>query len=230
MCGTGRFSTSLERAKTVGEALRHDIIINSAHNLCDRKYVNWVKELLAAHVIDVLHIGLECRTHSRAAHPPYRTSLCPMGLSGLPQHKADILAEANTYTLACYEILIFAHDHAPWVLASLENPGKSICWRIEPMPAWLLGAANGDGTHYDCVTHYCRFGMPWQKATRVVSTYSLSRLAKPCTHKLHKEKLQGSVKIGNKWVRRTLLACPYPWPMLRLWNSIIAEKLTGTGR
>lgn len=97
---------------------------------------------------------------------------------------------------------------------SFEHPKGADSWG-QP----CLKKLSDHETVFDVVFDQCQFGLkdpisakPYQKGTRVITTnkYMKEYLDKRCTHDHEHERLEGQVKLGDKWVNRTRCAQVYP--------------------
>jgi hypothetical protein len=107
----------------------------------------------------------------------------------------------------------------------IENPASSRLWS---QPGFC-SLARRELVH-SVVFHMCRFGAPWLKPTRILSSFSLARLSLQCAGCERHMVLQGIVHLRNgkrSWL--TAVAGCYPPALCRSWAKGIAEVCPDSG-
>ena len=111
----------------------HDKLINHRMDMANMSYANVLKKLIHLGLFDALHFGLECRTMTRLANPPYRDGGNVWGLPSVlgDSVKGPICLEANHFICNIAYVMNTAAVSACFVLTSVEN-GWSTYLRPNP--------------------------------------------------------------------------------------------------
>ena len=107
----------------------------------------------------------------------------------------------------------------------IENPASSRLWS---QPGFRTLACRK--SVHSVLFHMCRFGAPWLKPTRILSSFCLARLSLRCAGCTRHMVLQGIVHLRNgrrSWL--TAVAGCYPPSLCRSWAKGIAEVCPDSG-
>ena len=174
-----------------------DILDDPELNLSDRRVQEAILSIIRSGAVDYIHLGTPCTVFSRARRNITRKEAA--------RAKEILGCELATFTVeAC---MVASEYGVGW---SIENPQSSRIWEF-PMFDALYGMSDLHIIDLDL----CRYGMDYQKPTRLLTTVpELLKLSMRCFHKKHDVVLKGKVQVsevsGTKWVNRTQLAGSYP--------------------
>ena len=109
-----------------------DAIYNSDFDLLNYMFVAVVVGLLAAHLVDLLHLAPPCATFSRALNGSEATRVRsfekPMGLDGLSPAQAERVRIGNA--LAEVAAVLIQTQHEAGNLYDLEQPAESLMLEV----------------------------------------------------------------------------------------------------
>ena len=230
-CGCGVFSDGCETVG-FGRVDRHDILISKSMDLCSKSYVAGVKAGISAGIYDYVHFGTECTTWSHAAKPCYRHPSLKwiLGHPTALRSKSKRLKILAANLMVAHTIEIMRHCWAKNVFTSLENPATSMMWQYPgERGGWSMAQLMACTGFVSFNTHYCAWGAPWRKATKILTNCGVlqAALERPCCGKrVHTTTLSGGVKVRvngkTKWIARTKLANRYPSKLVKCWTETLA--------
>lgn len=162
-----------------------------------------------------------CASFSVAVTPPVRSSQFPRGLPNLRRSMQQKVRDGNSHSDFVRDLV---EDAELYVLAYfVENPDLSWWWRQKRWKRWRSSAS-------ECCFRlcFCRFGTPWQKATRVATNTRLAGVRMMCKCKRPHQRLRGGHPILKKpW---TAVAQPYPRGLCRLLALALCQHAGWCGR
>ena len=225
-CGCASLSRAV--AGLGGFILVWDLALGGKYDLtikCNQQLIfGWIREGVASGT----HLGTDCASWSRARDNgrngfpgPLRSNTCVLGLPNLSDK--DQLKVTLGNLLMKFSFAVVALCDRMMVPCTMENPSRSRIW----LTANYLHI-EGLKSFSKVVTHYCRFGSPWRKETRIIGVHiSLLDLELKCsgrrvcseTGKPH-VKLCGLCPQTGRW--RTAFGNEYPARLGRLWARAFA--------
>ena len=115
------------------------------------------------------HLGTPCNSFSRARDRPggpprLRSDEHPMGLPGLAEHLYHKVWQGNVLMrFSCWVLRLAISLHIPF---TMENPHRSRLWICPP----VLQILRRRVVVWKEI-HFCAFGTPWKKPTRVLGVH-----------------------------------------------------------
>ena len=189
----------------------HDDILNP-HRFLD------LAEGILSGKYSALHFGTPCRSWSKARSPKLRAEKWLYhGVPGLRPHELQIIREGNELLRRSLVLLRLACCCG--LAVTLENPFSSLLWEHVEVKKWIREFG------IECIeTHYCQWGAPWMKPTKLAANYKqIRQLARRCqggqTHVI----LKGKTAEG---VFRTSLAASYPEALCDAWAVCVESAIT----
>ncbi len=185
--------------------------------------------------VSLLWLAVPCATWSRARRPgigppQLRSDAYVMGFPDLKGASRRRVKMHNKILFRVAELVAECREHA--VHYCIENPGSSRFWLTRPM---LRIAADSFVVQLD----FCQYGERWRKRTRLVTSCpALQHMERLCSSsgtypncsRTAKRHIQLSGIDARTGAFETMLACPYPKPMVRRAASLLADFfLTGIG-
>ncbi len=123
-----------------------------------------IRGWISAGLVWGFHLGTPCNSFSIARsggfHPALRSSALPAGLPGLSAADQNRVDLGNL--LAKFSASLLELGRRLGIPCTLENPQSSRLWLLPSMVR--LGLRAGCSV---AVFHFCMFGTPWRKATRL---------------------------------------------------------------
>ena len=162
-----------------------------------------------------------CASFSVAVTPPVRSSQYPRGLPNLRRSMQQKVRDGNSHSDFVRDMV---DDAEVYVLAYfVENPDLSWWWRQKRWKRWR---SSGSSSCFRLC--FCRFGTPWQKATRVATNTRLAGVRMMCKCKRPHQRLRGGHPTLKKpW---TAVAQPYPRGLCRLLALALCQHAGWCGR
>ena len=161
--------------------------------------------------------GPVCSSFSKAITPPVRTQQHPEGISSVSEAMRQKIADGNSFAAWTAKVIRLATTlHLPlWI----ENPDGSWLWQQPCMQA-ILSTLTSVSPYGLLRVDYCRFGTPWRKRTRFLTTmpcvFDTCLFCAGCrAHTV----LRGHAPNGVLWTR---IAEPYPHALCTLLASALA--------
>ena len=191
---------------------------NSDYDLLNYMFVAVVVGLLAAHLVDLLHLAPPCATFCIALNGSAATRVrsleMPMGLEGLSPQQADKVRVGNA--LAEVAAVLMQAQHDAGNLCQLEQPALSLMVEFPKMKK-VLADTGCQAFQRDA----CTDGAPWRKPLMLITaTRSVGRRLKSlCRGCKNHIRLRGVAPCGTDW---TKIAAPY-WPA---WAKAVARHWT----
>ena len=140
----------------------------SGQDLLDPSLQELLISAAEAHCFCAAGLAPTCASFSAAITPPVRTSQHPSGIPLLSPAMALKVSQGNAH---CSFVVRFVRVLLKLgVPFWLENPDCSWLWRQPEFLALLEDFPHRAFWKYDC----CRFGSPWRKRTRVLTTTELA--------------------------------------------------------
>ena len=140
-----------------------DICKNPSDDILNENAFLSLADLILSGKIGKFHLGVPCRTWSRARVPPLRDlGHLLSGVPGLRARDRQVVEEGNELTRRSVVLLNLAC--ACGVPCSIENPASSLIWRHPKMQQWI-----SDWNISICETHLCQWGRPYKKATTIAA-------------------------------------------------------------
>ena len=116
-----------------------------------------------------------CASFSTAITPPVRTTQHPTGIPVLSPAMALKVSQGNAHcSFVCRFVRVLLRLGVPFWL---ENPDCSWLWRQPEFLSLLEDFPLLTFWRYDC----CRFGSPWRKRTRILTTTALASTTTFCS-------------------------------------------------
>ena len=224
MSGTAHYSTSL-----ASTGLWHchiiDYLYSSGHDLLSPVFQSLIISLIIRGAFDAVHIGLDCRSWTRLANPPYRSNQSLNGLPTLSNEKKYYVRQQNALKHFALRVIKTCKDCKVKVVeATLENGVTTMLWIHPDMEATMV---DGEAIH----VAYCRFGSKWKKNTKIWSLHGgLGALARKCQCSMPHEVIKGAKKVKGRWVSRSSLSASYPKRMCKVWAKLLTQKVIGNKR
>ena len=221
--GSGKYTKGFFKAGFV-DSSGDDILNSKFEDLTKPEYIASLRQQAAAKCFPAAHIGVECTTFSIAANPPYRGRESE-NVGGYPEvlqqpMKRSKVLSANLQ--ADNTALLLLDFSSNGILASAENPAKSMLWDYWRERGWLAKLEAAGFAMYK--VHYCYYKRKYQKATILFSNYPIPERA-CCGIEKHQETLKGMVYRRGKWHARTKLANPYPAGLVKDWVKSVLRAL-----
>ena len=201
----------------------HDILFGDQYDVCQREYVVTMKRRIYLGLIGCILLATECTTWSTACHPAYRSPSHILGFPSLDGDRLKTALLANSMMRHSAELFAYALQCNCQVW--LENPASSYLWKTKEMLALRRHSKTVEFT-----THYCKWGRPFRKRTRLLTNAlnGPAALQNGCTHKTHSVKLSGTVfdKRTKKFVVATKKGNPYPPSLCKEW-ALVVDTVNG---
>ena len=215
------FSGKRGAAKALAEAtgqwvLTFDIAHHASENLLDQKVQDLLHKLVSFSAFLSVGAGPVCASFSRAVRPPVRTKDCPTGLDGISENMQEKVTVGNAMSrwLAGFIHLVHSFGICWWV----ENPAGSYLWW---QPEWVDLVRSLSLKFF--TTHYCRWGTPWRKRTRFLTSASIAGETLLCRCERPHVRLVGYSKSRGCCLMKAAEA--YPTGLCRFLAKVISEEL-----
>ena len=182
-----------------------DAADNADFNLLNPLFVAVVVGMLAAVLLDLLHLSPPCASFSAilngAVHSRVRTREQPEGIDGLSSSQAEKVKVGNA--LAEVAAILFKVQHDAGNHVQLEQPARSLM-ALHPAVKKVLKETSAGAYQRDA----CVDGAPWRKPLILYTpTKRVGRkLAAECRGCYNHIRLRGRAKCGTDW---TKIAAPY---------------------
>lgn len=165
-----------------------------------------------------VHMGPPCTSFSRwflmTCKTCSRTPQNPTGSEANVKERLGNLLARNCVRIAeaCNQARV------AW---TIENPQSSYLWRLPEFVALARRAGV-----FTTTFPMCAYGCLYQKRTAFMSNARwVAGIAAKCTCRRRHERLQGRVRVGQRWVHRTALAAAYPPSLCQHLVSLAATLL-----
>ncbi len=228
--GSGRLARTC--AKRGFSAKTYDWKDDPNQDFLDDAEFRKICSLVRGRKITLLWIALPCCTWSRARRPGFGKPQLRSDryLMGWPDLKGKARANVKLHNRILYrvaELVQLCIDcGVDWCI---ENPASSRVWLTRPILKLLPMC---EFVTFD----FCQYGEPWRKRTSIATSLpclaAISKLCSssahyPCCSRTGKRHLQLSGVDPATKQFRTLLACPYPRPLVRRIADILGEHYGG---
>lgn len=214
--GSGSWSKALQKLGWSADLM--DIKYDDSHDILQPGMCAQLCARVRARAYQAVHLGTECTTWSRAAHPAYRTNGHILGLPGLSPDKQALVDAANRMVECSVDVLLAAD--AANVACTLENPYSSMLF-LHPRVRGLLQS----GQFVRVRTDYCCWGARCMKPTAILGNRAyLEDLGRQCKNRRphkHGLYLRGNVQFRGKWVKATTLGNRYPLKLANAWAALV---------
>ena len=196
--------------------LTFDIAHHASENLLDQKVQDLSHKLVSFSAFLSVGAGPVCASFSRAVRPPVRTKDCPTGLDGISENMQEKVTVGNAMSrwLAGFIHLVHSFGICWWV----ENPAGSYLWW---QPEWVDLVRSLSLKFF--TTHYCRWGTPWRKRTRFLTSASIAGETLLCRCERPHVRLVGYSKSRGCCLMKAAEA--YPTGLCRFLAKVISEEL-----
>lgn len=224
-----------QRSRRVGvAAFEVDVKHGEHHDLLIRKNQQALLRGMRRGNIRALMIATPCTSFSRARRgrpPPLRDRAHPWGFRCVSEKDAERIRVGNAMARFSARLAREASARGiPWII---ENPQTSMLWTLPPFER--LRASR---KVVEVNTHFCQFGKPWRKATKLLCGSCSPDLARALERRCHgrglcsrtgrpHQQLSGVAPCGRFW---TLIAQPYPAALCRgLVSVLLSSSSESTG-
>ena len=231
--GTGRFARACARHGFHATTL--DVADSPLQDILNDDCFAGLVTSIRQRRVSFLWMAVPCATWSRARRPglgppQLRSDAYVMGFPDLKGASRRRVKMHNKILFRVAELVAECREHD--VHYCIENPDSSRFWMSRPM---LKIAAESFVVQLD----FCQYGERWRKRTRLVTSCpALQQMERLCTSsgtypncsRTAKRHIQVSGIDARTGAFKTMLACPYPKPMVRRAASLLADFFwTGIG-
>ena len=227
--GSGRLGHAVARHCN-WPVLLWNIDYGEQYDLTKRPIQQMVLHWIRSGKVRAGHLGTPCNSFSRARDRPggpprLRSDEHPMGLPGLADHLYRKIHEGNVLMrFSCAVLRLAISFGLPF---TMENPHRSRLWICPP----VLQILRRRVTVWREV-HFCAFGTPWKKPTRILGVHLSLDLLDWCKCVGSKRgvcKFSGTSHIplagqdsSGRWM--TKVAEPYPRQLTKLMATAFANE------
>ena len=155
--GSGRLAEAI-RAARLSWIEAWDITHGPHHDLSNPALLAQLLRRIRMGVFLHIHLGPPCATYSIARLPRSRTRQHVLGLPGLQEPQATMVAEGTFFAMLTVEIATVCLEKG--IGFTIEQPLTSLMWELPAMQALLANVMV-----FSFVFHCCRYGKQWLKPT-----------------------------------------------------------------